>query len=59
PVYPPGLVFCYIYAFFAAPLSAKAKETTPQLRARLDRKSVFWCLRNGRLWAALQDAGLK
>ena len=59
PVYPPGLASCFLYAFFTAPFSAKAKETTPQLRARLDRKSMIWCVRNGRPWAALQDAGLK
>lgn len=58
------LGLCLSLFLSCAPHSAlfpgsKKTAVTPQLKDRLDRLSVIWCVRNGRPWHALKDVGHK
>lgn len=39
--------------------ASRRKPLSPQLKARLDRLSVIWCVRDGRPFEALKDVGHK
>ena len=39
--------------------ASRRKPLPPQLKARLDRLSVIWCVRDGRPFEALKDVGHK
>lgn len=41
------------------PSNEASAELSTQQRHRLNRKTVIWCVLNGRPWAAAQDLGLK